>query len=269
MKTIVITGSSRGLGYGLAEAFLDRGCRVAICGRTADTLATAERNLSAKFDSDRIFAFAGDVRNFEDVERLWEGTIERFGNIDIWINNAGIANPRLPVWEQTPDRIASIVETNLIGTMYGTKVAISRMLQQGYGAVYNLEGAGSGGDKIRYLTLYGTTKYGIRYLTESLIRETRNTPILVGAISPGIVVTELLSGQYDFTDEAQVLDWERTKRRLNLLADRVETVAPWLVDRILANTKPGVRIAWLTPSKAIGRLLVSPFRQRDVFENQV
>ncbi|MBE9042195.1 SDR family oxidoreductase [Oscillatoriales cyanobacterium LEGE 11467] len=265
MKTIVITGSSRGLGYGLADAFLDRGCSVTICGRTADTLEIAERNLVAKYDRDRILAFAGDVRNFDDVGRLWDEAIDRFGKIDIWINNAGIANPRVPVWEQTPDRIAAVVETNLIGTMYGAKVAISRMLEQGYGAVYNLEGAGSGGDKIRYLTLYGTTKYGIRYLTESLVRETQGTPIVVGALSPGIVVTDLLSGQYDLDDPAQARDWEQTKRLLNLLADRVETVAPWLVDRILTNTKTGDRIAWLTPSKAIGRLLVSPFRQRDVF----
>jgi hypothetical protein len=76
-----------------------------------------------------------------------------------------------------------------------------------------------------------------------------------------MVVTDLLTGQYrDRPDE-----WERAKRIFNILADRVETVAPWLAERVLANTQSGARIRWLTRSKLIGRFLAAPFRKRDLF----
>lgn len=263
MKSIVITGGTRGIGYGLADAFLDRNCNVTICGRNANSLETSIEHLADKYSPQKIRGYLADVRNFEQVQALWDNAKADFGKVDIWINNAALTHPRFPLWEQTPETLAAIVETNLIGTMYGAKVAIAGMLAQGFGAVYNLEGSGSSGTKVENLTLYGTTKYGVRFLTESLVRETQGTPIIVGAISPGIVVTDLITGQYN---EQQVELWERSKRVLNILADRVETVTPWLAERILANQKTGTRIAWLTRAKAIQRFLSASFSKRNLFE---
>jgi NAD(P)-dependent dehydrogenase (short-subunit alcohol dehydrogenase family) len=262
MKSIVIAGATRGIGYGLADAFLERDCRVAICGRNAKSLETAIEKLSDKYSSQKIRGYLADVRNFEQVQALWDKAKAEFGQIDIWINNAALTHPRFPLWEQAPETLAAVVETNLIGTMYGAKVAIAEMLAQGFGAVYNLEGSGSSGTKVENLTLYGTTKYGVRYLTESLVEETQGTPIIVGAISPGIVVTDLITGQYS---EQQAELWERSKKVLNILADRVETVTPWLAEQILANQKTGVRIAWLTRAKAIQRFLGASFSKRNLF----
>jgi short-subunit dehydrogenase len=260
MKSIVITGGTRGIGYGLADSFLSRGCAVTICGRNPDNLEAAYESLSTKHEAARVLGCRGDVRDFFLVQKLWEQAKQRFGKIDIWINNAGISHQRLTVWEQTPETLEAVVETNLLASLYGSKVAIQGMLEQGFGALYNMEGSGSGGMKVKNLTLYGTTKYAIRFLTESLVLETKGTPIIIGAISPGIVVTDLLTGQYD--DEQYVP--RKTKRLLNILADRRETVTPWLVEKILANQKTGVRIAWLTKGKAIRRLLLSPFNKRDL-----
>ena len=265
MKTVIITGSTRGIGYGLAKEFLAQGCQVTICGRNEENLEKAYQKLAQQYSRENILGVTCDVSKFNDVENLWSQSINRFKKVDIWINNAGINNPRLPVWEQKTEDIKEIIDTNLTGTIYGVKVAITQMKKQGFGAVYLMEGSGSDGMKIKYLSLYGTTKYAIRFLKESLVKETKDTPIIVGAISPGIVVTELLTGQYNQTPKQQEL-WNKAKKTLNILADKVETVTPYLVEKILANEKTGVRIAWLTIPKAMKRFLCSPFNKRNLFD---
>ena len=116
MKTIVITGSTRGIGAGLAKEFLALGCRVVTSGRTDESVATALAALNADHGSDRVVGFACDVASCQDVEALWDQSVEAFGAIDIWINNAGISHPQLAPWEQTLDRTKAIVDTNILGT---------------------------------------------------------------------------------------------------------------------------------------------------------
>ena len=131
MKTIVITGSTRGIGYGLADSFLALGCRVVISGRTPASVEPAVATLSEKFEPERVFGYACDVTQFEQVQGLWFAAQTHFGQVDIWINNAGVANPQLDFWEHPPERIRTVVETNVIGAMYGAKVAIKGMLADG------------------------------------------------------------------------------------------------------------------------------------------
>jgi NAD(P)-dependent dehydrogenase (short-subunit alcohol dehydrogenase family) len=261
MKTIVITGSTRGIGYGLADAFLKLGCSVALSGRTQQKVDEAVARLAARHHPDQLFGLACDVTRFEQVSALWNTSKARFGSVDIWINNAGINAGRIPFWHLSSDLIHAGVETNLIGAMNGAAVAINGMLDQGFGAVYLMEGLGSNGRKIKGLTLYGTTKYGLAYLTDALFLETRDTPIIIGAIRPGMVVTDLLTKPF----EGKPAEWERAKKVFNLLAERVETVTPWIAERVLSNARSGVRIQWLTRSRMVFCLLRSMFRKRDLF----
>ena len=265
MKTVIITGSTRGIGYGLAEEFLAQGCQVTICGRNETTLETAYQNLAQKYSRENLLGITCDVSNFNDVENLWNQTINRFQKVDIWINNAGINISRLPVWEHNINDIQTIINTNLIGSIYGIKVAITNMKKQGFGAVYLMEGSGSDGMKLKNYALYGTTKYAIRFLKESLLQEIDDSNIIIGAISPGIVLTDLLTGKENKTKEQQEA-WEKAKKVLNILADKVETVTPYLAEKILANQKNGVRIAWLTIPKVAQRFLCSAFNKRNLFE---
>lgn len=262
MTTVVLTGSTRGIGYGLSDSFLSRGCSVTISGRSTDGIKRAVETLSAKHDHNRIFAHPCDVTEFEQVQSLWESAKAHFGKVDIWINNAGVSNPQADFWLQSPKRMASIVETNVLGAMYGSYVALQGMMEQEFGALYNMEGLGSDGRTMRGLTPYGTSKAGLAYLTRSLVGETKGTPVIVGGIRPGMVVTELITKEYEDRQE----EWERFKPILNILAERVETVTPWLADKVLANRRNGVTISWLTRRKALYRFAMAPFRRRRLFD---
>jgi NAD(P)-dependent dehydrogenase (short-subunit alcohol dehydrogenase family) len=261
MKTIVITGSTRGIGYGLAAALLNLGCAVTISARTQASVERALEGLTAKHKVERLLGHPCDVTDFEQVQALWDTAKAHWGQIDIWINNAGIAHPQMDFIDLPAGRIQAVVETNVIGAMYGAKVALHGMLDQGFGALYNMEGLGSNGRRVEGLTLYGSTKQSLRYLTDALVQEVQGTPIRVGAIRPGMVVTDMLTGQFEGRPE----EWERAKRVFNILADRVETVTPWLAQKVLSNKKNGAHITWLTRPKVIGRFLMAPFHRRDLF----
>lgn len=261
MKTIVITGSTRGIGYGLADAFLMHGERVVISGRKQETVDQALRQLSQKHGPERAAGFACDVTDYAQVQALWDSAAARFGTIDIWINNAGQSNILTPFWELDPAQMRDVVQTNILGMMYGSKVALRGMLQQGFGSLYNMEGFGSrSGRKLPGLTLYGTTKAAAAFLDDSLALELEGKPVIIGGISPGMIVTDLLLNQRAGSDE----DWERSKRVFNILADRIETVAPWLVEKILANEKNGTVLTWLTRTKVMLRFLTAPITRRKV-----
>jgi len=263
MRNIVITGSTRGIGFGLAESFLKAGCKVMISGRTASSIKDALGVLRERYAKEVVDGQVCDVRNYSDLEGLWQAAIDRFGKVDIWINNAGLNHKLAKIWELAPEEISAIVDTNLLGVIYGSRVAVQGMVAQGYGSIYNMEGFGSDGRKMEGMSIYGSTKYGLRYFNETLEIATRNLPVIVGSISPGMVMTDmLLKEDIERTPEES----ERSRRIINILADRVETVTPWIVEKILANQKTGVRIAWLTPWKIMGRFLTAPFRKRDLYE---
>jgi NAD(P)-dependent dehydrogenase (short-subunit alcohol dehydrogenase family) len=261
MKTVVITGSTRGIGYGLSDAFLERGCSVTISGRSQEAVDRAVEELGARHGAERLFGLPCDVTEFDQVLALWDIAREHWGRVDIWMNNAGIAHAQTPLWKQSSEEIAAVVETNLIGAMFGAKVAMKGMQAQGSGSIYNLEGLGSGGRRVEGLTAYGTTKAALTYLTDAMVQEAKGTPVIVGAVRPGMVTTDMIMQQYRDQPE----QWEEAKRIFNILADRVETVTPWIADRVLANTRNGARIQWLSRGKAMGRFLTAPFSRRDIF----
>jgi len=262
MKIIVITGSTRGLGFGLAESFLEMGCAVVVSGRTQEAVDRAVGELSQKHPKENILGVACDVTDFAQMEKLWDEAKNHFGKVDIWINNAGIANLIHPFWEVPEDEFRAIMHTNLVGSFHGAKAAMVGMLEQGFGSIYNMEGMGSDGKRmVNGLAAYGMTKAALAYFTDAMVKEAAETPIIIGAIRPGMVATEMITNQY----KGKEADWERVRKIMNILSDRVETVAPELAKRILENNRTGVRIKHGNPFRLIGRFLMAPFQKRDVF----
>lgn len=252
-KSIVITGSTRGIGFGMAREFLRRGHRVTVSGRGVESTRRAVDALGTEYGADRVLGRPCDVGVHGQVRALWDAAAERFGKVGVWINNAGQGRGDVDFWKLPEETIDAVVRTNLLGAMHGSKVAMEGMLRQGYGQIYNVEGYGSDGMIMPGLILYGATKRGLTYFTKGLVREAKGTPVQVGFLNPGIVLTELLTAA----------DTERTRRILSILADRVETVTPYLVERILANDRHGARIAWLTRAKIARRFATAPFIKRD------
>lgn len=261
-KIVLITGSTRGIGFGLAREFLKRECSVVISSRTQDAVTSAVQTLTQEFEAARVFGFPCDVAQYAQVEALWDAAQKHFGRIDIWINNAGIGHPDIPFWELPPAQIEQVVDINLIGTMYGTRVALNGMRKQGSGYIYMMEGFGSTGRTRPGLSVYGSTKAAIYYFSQALLPDTANAPVKIGSLSPGMVVTDFVSDQY----KGRESEYQRAKDAFNLFGDRVETVTPWLADNVLKNEKTGARFQWLTTGKFFGRLLTSRFRKRNLFD---
>jgi short-subunit dehydrogenase len=260
-KSVAITGSTRGIGYSLAEAFLGRSYGVMISGRTTMAVNETVKKLGVKYAGMQIFGYACDVTDFLQVQKLWDAAKEHFGSIDIWINNAGTATPMMNFWELSPDQYSEVVHTNILGTMYGSKVAITGMIAQGHGAVYNMEGFGAKGQGMRGMTLYGSTKASVHFINRSLADEIKITPVIIGALAPGMVITDMVTQQFKGREE----QLEKSKRILNIIGERAETVAPVLVEKMLANHKSGNTIAYSSSLRMMVKFLTAPFTKRDLF----
>jgi NAD(P)-dependent dehydrogenase (short-subunit alcohol dehydrogenase family) len=262
-KHIVITGSTRGIGYGLAEAFLGFGCSVAVSGRGKDAVKKAVAGLKSRHEAKRVFGLPCDVNVPEQVQVLWDRSLAQFGKVDIWVNNAGTSGKQGLVWELPAIEAQVPILTNILGTVYGAQVAMRGMLAQGFGAIYNMEGMGSDGRKHAGLTIYGTSKYAIHYFTESLALEAKDTPVIVSALRPGMVITDMIVDRY----KDRPAEWERAKKIFNIIADSVENVTPWLARRMIANQKNGTVIAYSSRWKLLWRFLSNSFVKRDLFKS--
>lgn len=257
-QVVLVTGSTRGIGHGLAVEFLRRGHSVVVTGRSAEAVARAESGLKPMGP---VLGQVLDVRSLDSNQAAWDATVARFGRLDIWISNAAIATDRVLLADLPGEQIAATIETNMAGTMFGTKVALAGMLKQGSGRIYTFEGFGSNDMTSPGLTVYGATKRAIRYFTASVAKEYKDSPVLVGSLSPGMVPTDLLLYSSRGSDAAE---WAKAKRMMNILADRVETVTPWLAEQALTNQQQGAKIEWLTRGKALRKFLMAPFTKRDL-----
>lgn len=266
MKTVVITGSSRGLGLEMAKEFRKQGHHVVINGINPQRLAQAKETLDAIDSPAQVYCCAGNVTCSEDIQKLIDYTVETCGSIDIWINNAGVNQPMKAVWELTEEDIDYVLDVDLKGTIMGSKLAMIQMIHQGHGAIYNLEGYGSNDAMMLGLNMYGTGKRAVTHFTQALAKESeeQQTGVIVGRLSPGIMIT-------DFTVKAlggrETIDLpEKTKKVYNILGDYPDVVARFLVKGMLNNQKNNAHIEWLTSRKAAWRFMTSGFNKRNFFD---
>ena len=261
MKTIVITGSTRGIGHAMTRAFLERDCQVLINGRSQESTQAAVKALMQDFSSDQLLGVPGDVSDVEQVQHLWDLGIKAFGQIDIWINNAGISHQQAPPWEIPTEDLQAVIQTNIIGTLLGTQIAVQGFLQQGFGAVYNVEGMGGDGKThgLKGFSVYGMTKASLHYFNRCLAEEVQRHNILTGALQPGMVLTEMITERYQDRPE----DWEKDKKILSLIANPIEDVAAWMAEKILHNEKIGVYFKYSNNWRILKRMMRSIFQRNE------
>lgn len=260
-KSVVITGSTRGIGRGLAENFLKRGCKVVISATRQPAVDQVVSDLAAQFGADKVVGKACDIADHAQLQALWDFAKAQCGNVDVWINNAGISLPRKSVTEQSAEELARITSINLTGVLYAANVVLGGMKTQGNGQFWVMEGFGSNGAAQPGMAAYGATKRAVNYLAKALRKDMAGSNVQVNVLSPGIVVTDLLIGDYDTASP----EWEKAKKIFNILGDKVETVTPWLVNGVLKTQKDGARVEWLTTGKAFRRFMTAGFNKRDLF----
>ena len=264
-RRVFISGGTRGLGRCLALELSKAGARVFITGRALEAARAAAIEISALSGSS-VFAGGGDSGVWEDVARLSGEAVAAMGGIDIWIANAGVNQAPGLVWELEGGDMEGVLRTDLLGPMLAAKAAFAAMGAAG-GWLWFVEGHGSDGRVRPGLSVYGTAKRGIAYLWRALAIEARGSGSMlkVGAISPGIMITDFVMQSLAAQD---VERRAKTVAVFNILGDRPETVAAWLAPRLLAARRSGVRLAWLTGAKIMGRFMFAGMMRRRVVEEQ-
>lgn len=261
MTNVVITGSTKGIGRGLAKEFAARGSNVVISGRSQQSIEEALADIGDVRGN--VVGQICEVSNRRQLQSLWDTAVEKFGSVDIWINNAGLARTIWPIIETPPDQIDAMLQTNMPGTIFGSIVAAKGMTAQGSGKIFNMLGGGSDGEYFPGIAIYGTTKRGLDYFSTALAKELGDTGVIVGRIRPGMIVTEAVIREA----REDIKNFEKSRKIINNLVDQVETVSPFLVDEILAFEKNGGKIRWLSGGKIGWRMLKSRFKPRpDQFE---
>lgn len=249
-KVIIISGSSKGIGYGLAEYFLDKGHSIVVNGRDEDKLNQAIDKLNKQYQN--VVGLPGDISHENTHIALLKLAKSEFGKVDIYINNAGIPQGHKLFSELDIQKIKDLIDINLKGLMIGSHVAINFMKEQGFGKIFNLEGFGSDGRTLKKLTLYGTSKRAIQYFNTSLAKELEGENIQIGSINPGMVRTDFIKVSMEKGDEKEQKQFEKVKR---IMAEDLETVIPVIAPKILNSRKNNDRIKFLSSSKLFIKIL--------------
>ena len=171
MKTVVITGSARGLGLEMAKVFKKNNINVVISDLKQETLEKAKEELDKIESESSVSLYVCDVTKEDNIKELIEHAKKEFNNIDIWINNAGVNQPEKAIWELSYEEINLVLDVDLKGTIIASKLIMEEMVKQKNGAIYNVEGYGSNDAKMLGLSIYGTSKRAITYFTEALAKE--------------------------------------------------------------------------------------------------
>lgn len=269
MKTVVITGSARGFGFAMLKLFAREGCSVVVCDVNEESILKAKEELEKVPEVGKVLAYPCDVTNREQLDEMIRKIVKETGKIDIWINNAGVNQPDNYIWDIDTKTVSRLIDINLKGDIYCTQAIMPQFVKQGYGAVYFVEGFGCDGRARPRLSLYGTSKRGVDFFIDALykdIEEAGFKKIQVGAIVPGIMITNFI---HKTLGDGKTIDIpEQTKKVYNILGDYPETIAAYMVPRVLKNEKPFTKITWLTNARAAGRFMTAGFRKRDFFSEK-
>jgi NAD(P)-dependent dehydrogenase (short-subunit alcohol dehydrogenase family) len=178
---VVVTGSSRGIGAGIAAYCAGRGLRLGLCARSVP---------GAPAGADAVVASV-DVRDADAVDRFAAAVVDRFGRIDAWVNNAGVLDPVGPLADADPAALADHVGTNVLGVAYGT-AAFARHVRSrpGTGSLVNIS-SGAATSAYRGWAAYCASKAAVEMLTEVVGLEERGSGLLAYAVAPGVVDTDM------------------------------------------------------------------------------
>jgi 3-oxoacyl-[acyl-carrier protein] reductase len=190
-RVAIVTGGAQGIGLAVANRILASGGRVAIWDRDRALLDKTVKEIA---DNDRVAGFTVDIADIGAVEASTKRTIDRFGKIDILVNNAAIVGPNAATWEYPPEAFRDVVNVGLIGTFYCCRTVVPHMIAANYGRIVNLSSvAGKEGNP--KASAYSSMKAAVIGLTKSLGKELAGYNIGVNCVTPAVAKTTLALSQ--------------------------------------------------------------------------
>lgn len=196
-KVALITGGSKGIGLGIAEALLEQGMKVAITSRSEETAKAAARDLDR--NEDNVLGIAADVRDYESQQKAVAAVLNKFGKIDVLIANAGlghfenISDMSVQQWNET-------IDTNLTGVFYSVKSSL-KALKDSKGYIITVSSL-AGTNFFEKGTAYNASKFGLTGFSQALMMDLRQDDVKVSTIMPGSV-----SSNFGGRNPDEGLDW--------------------------------------------------------------
>lgn len=205
-KTVVITGASRGIGEATARYFAKEGAHVVLLARSENLVATIAAEIDA--EGGTALGRACDVVSYAEVQSAVDAAVERFGRIDVLINNAGLIDPIARIAESDPDEWSLVVDVNLKGVYNGYRAVLPHMQTQGSGTIINIS-SGAATGALEGWSHYCATKAAVLSLTKCGHKEMAEHGLRVMGLSPGTVATQM---QVQIKDSGinpvSQLDWD-------------------------------------------------------------
>ena len=218
-RTAIVTGGAQGFGYAITKSFLDSGAEVIIWDIDQKAVDEALKELSTDKCSYQIV----DVTNFNDVIKNVEKVIEN-KNIDIFINNAGIAGKNAKVWDYQNEEWLKVINLNLNSVFYCCKAIVPHMIKNNYGRIVNISSiAGKEGNP--NASAYSTSKAGVIGLTKSLGKELADKNISVNAVTPAAAKTRIFD---QITEEHINYMLSKIPRQRFAKVDELASLVSWL-----------------------------------------
>ncbi len=231
-KVVVITGASSGIGAALAELVASQGASVALVARREGALGAVAARCGG-----RPLPIVADVTERAQVTRVVDATVERFGRIDVWVNNAGRGITRLPS-ELTDEDVDEMMRVNVKSVLYGMQEVLPLFKARGAGHVINVSSMLGRVPFATFRSAYSASKHYLNALTAMFRDEIRQThpEIQISLVSPGVVRTEFgLNAQYGGPDSRQLPGGQSAEEVAAVIASVIETPRPDVY------TRPGSR----------------------------
>jgi len=222
-KTAIVTGGTKGLGFGIAATYARFGANVVITARTASEVDAAAMHINEVYitESNKCLGVTADSGKQRDVDKVVSSSIEAFGKIDILVNNAGVSGKTAAILsdECSEENFDLVISTNLKGVFLLTKAVVKQMAKQGSGGkVINISSLGGlvGG---KGLVAYGASKAGVISFTKTMANEFARYGVTVNAICPGYVITPLNEEVFSDEDIRKKMEARTALRRLGCIEE--------------------------------------------------
>lgn len=190
-KVALVTGGTRGIGYAIVKTFLDNGAIVVLCGSRQTTADQAVASLLAENPAYPVEGISPDLSDYDAVAQAMQAVAEKYGKVDIVVNNAGISASQ-PLYDYVPADFDKLMMLNVNSCFYTARAAAPIMKKNGGGVILNtssmvsIYGQPAG-------VAYPTSKFAVNGLTKSLARELAKDQIRVNAVAPGVTNTDMVA----------------------------------------------------------------------------